>query len=545
MKPWNKKLKKIAIALKLLLLVSQPLWSAVEMNSWLSYQIRHENDFDLFGNKFTSICVFAYDFDTNDKLRPAQPWVDQELNTLMARPHQGRPVFITIVNDIESNPPSQHDGALVLRILSDPVKRAAHIQQIVQLSARADGIDIDYEGLLTGTRPYYSQFMKELRAALPNGKLLAAVCQPKTDDADGPRGQAIDWVAVGPNVDIMKVMTYYYSFGASPPGPAAPLDKVHDVTALAVSEIPASKLQIVLTQFGWDWPNGSNGSFIEYNEAIQLAKNFGVTPFRDSTSQYLRINYTDSGGTPHQVWFPDKTTLLAQINIIQNQLNVNKVDIWQMGVGDPAFWIWARDNTTNPNQHNPTPGLVTINPRSLVAGSAAFTLTATGNDFIFDSVLRWNGKDRPTTFVNYQTVTATITANEIAEVGTSNVTVFSEGPGGGTSQTVLFFSRAPGSAAPPLGVPAENLSSVRVYPNPMVRDKNASNLVTFDNLTPDATVKIFTISAQWVKSLPANQGFAIWDLTNDSSEKVASGYYLYLVTDPDGRSTKGKLAVIK
>ncbi len=140
--------------LPVLLLATPSLLPAVEISSWLSYQIRQEQTLDAFGRNFTSVAVFAYDFDTNDNLRPAQPWVDTELNTLMTTPHAGRPVFITIVNDIESNPPQQHNGQLILRVLSDPAKRAAHIQQLVALSARADGIDIDYEGLLTGTRPH-------------------------------------------------------------------------------------------------------------------------------------------------------------------------------------------------------------------------------------------------------------------------------------------------------------------------------------------------------------------------------------------------------
>src|SRR5581483_8140299 len=148
-----------------------PLSSALESSSWLSYQVQQDQTVDLYGKKLTAIHVFAYDFDTNDNLRAAQPWVDSELNQQMANKIPGRPVYLTIVNDIETDPPQQHNGDLVLKILSDPTKRAAHIRQIVAISTMADGIDIDYESLLTGTRPYFSQFIKELRAALPAGKL--------------------------------------------------------------------------------------------------------------------------------------------------------------------------------------------------------------------------------------------------------------------------------------------------------------------------------------------------------------------------------------
>ena len=35
------------------------------------------------------------------------------------------------------------------------------------------------------------------------------------------------------------------------------------------------------------------------------------------------------------------------------------------------------------------------------------------------------------------------------------------------------------------------------------------------------------------------------DLTNDSSDKVASGLYMYVITDGQGDKVRGKLAVIK
>ena len=38
---------------------------------------------------------------------------------------------------------------------------------------------------------------------------------------------------------------------------------------------------------------------------------------------------------------------------------------------------------------------------------------------------------------------------------------------------------------------------------------------------------------------------ASWDLANDKGDKVASGIYVYLITDGQGNKAKGKVAVIK
>jgi YD repeat-containing protein len=88
--------------------------------------------------------------------------------------------------------------------------------------------------------------------------------------------------------------------------------------------------------------------------------------------------------------------------------------------------------------NNPAPTLSSISPSSAVAGSAAFTLTATGTNFNSSSVVRWNGADRTTTFVSSTQLQAQILEGDIASAGTAPVTVFNPTPGGGTSSAQTF-----------------------------------------------------------------------------------------------------------
>src|SRR3989304_861169 len=78
---------------------------------------------------------------------------------------------------------------------------------------------------------------------------------------------------------------------------------------------------------------------------------------------------------------------------------------------------------------NLAPALTTIAPTSAPVGSAGFTLTVTGTDFVLTSVVRWNGTDRTTTFVSATQLTATISAADLATAGTPQVTVFTPAPG--------------------------------------------------------------------------------------------------------------------
>ena len=73
----------------------------------------------------------------------------------------------------------------------------------------------------------------------------------------------------------------------------------------------------------------------------------------------------------------------------------------------------------------PNPTNTSVSPNTRTAGSGAFTLTVTGTNFINgQSIVRWNGANRTTTFVSSTQLTAAITAGDVASAGTANVTVF-------------------------------------------------------------------------------------------------------------------------
>ncbi len=75
-------------------------------------------------------------------------------------------------------------------------------------------------------------------------------------------------------------------------------------------------------------------------------------------------------------------------------------------------------------------------PDSATPGSAAFTLTVHGTGFVATSVVNWNGSPRTTTFGSGNTLTAAITAPDIATAGTATITVAS--PGGLVSNPAYF-----------------------------------------------------------------------------------------------------------
>ncbi|MFH1897419.1 MAG: Ig-like domain-containing protein [Candidatus Desantisbacteria bacterium] len=85
-------------------------------------------------------------------------------------------------------------------------------------------------------------------------------------------------------------------------------------------------------------------------------------------------------------------------------------------------------------------------------------------------------------------------------------------------------------------------SDLKIYPNPTTLSH-----MRFD-FSGKATIKIFTLSGELVQTLTDVDGTkateAKWDLTNSDGQSVASGVYLYMISNTQGKRY-GKLAVIR
>ena len=113
-----------------------------------------------------------------------------------------------------------------------------------------------------------------------------------------------------------------------------------------------------------------------------------------------------------------------------------------------------------------------------------------------------------------------------------------------------------GGMIPPVGA-SVNLENVKVYPNPYkpnsgtIYDNNpiVGEGIIFSGLTQKAKVQIFNIAGELVTEFEEEDGDGIyvWDTRNKNGEKVASGVYIYFITNPDDKSqkTKGRLVIIR
>jgi uncharacterized protein (TIGR03437 family) len=143
-------------------------------------------------------------------------------------------------------------------------------------------------------------------------------------------------------------------------------------------------------------------------------------------------------------------------------------DIATAGSATIAVAMPAPDNRVSTplsltiREPNKTPQLTGLAPNPVVAGGPAFTLSVNGRDFVSGSTVRWDGNNRPTSFVSATQLTAAIPAADIAAARDVKITVFTPDGGGVSNETVLAI------ANPVANVPAASFSGMTIAPDSIV-----------------------------------------------------------------------------
>jgi hypothetical protein len=93
---------------------------------------------------------------------------------------------------------------------------------------------------------------------------------------------------------------------------------------------------------------------------------------------------------------------------------------------------------------------------------------------------------------------------------------------------------------------APNLNGVIVYPNPFRPREAKDNALKFIGLTDNVDIRIYTLSGDlvWGRHFEYTGGGATWNGRNSQGKEVASGLYVYQVTNGSGEKFTGRVSVI-
>jgi spore germination protein YaaH len=221
-------------------------------------------------------------------------------------------------------------------VLLDAALRRTAIATLVGIAKRFgfNGFNLDFEGLSNPDEGPLDTFVAEFSQALHAAGLRLIVSVGARTSATagyhvynyGAIGQAADWV---------DLMTYDDHDNGGPAGPVAPLGWVDAVVRYAEATIPASKILVGLAGYGYDW-SSVGATEVSAVQALALAQTHGATWVGGSV-QEPEIQYTDSQGIVHTVWFEDSASEAAKVALVTHD-HLGGVALWDLGEENAGVW---------------------------------------------------------------------------------------------------------------------------------------------------------------------------------------------------------------
>lgn len=310
----------VALFLFLPLSASAAVWSApFEISGWIPYWRSATGTAETLAHldTFKEINPFGYTVQEDGRLWDAAEISVEPWTSLRAAAKEKKVRFIPTV--MWSNAEAIHN------VLSDPTLRARHIAMIVdEVQANDfDGIDIDYEGKNAETRPYFSQFLKELYKAMGN-KWVQCTVESRTPLADryfgttppADAGQyANDFNALNKYCDRVRFMTYDQqdvdqkreAEVTEPYGPVSDTQWVEKTIREAMKIIPKNKIVLGIPTYGYEW---DVTTYANNEHVYDLLWTFNPQYGYDLANEYNITPGRNAGGELGFTYFP-KTSPFA------------------------------------------------------------------------------------------------------------------------------------------------------------------------------------------------------------------------------------------
>jgi peptidoglycan-N-acetylglucosamine deacetylase len=202
-----------------------------------------------------------------------------------------------------------------------------------------DGVVINFSHPDGIDEPSMRTLITELRTQLMAARKTVAVFVPGDS--------TLDYKALASASDLIVVELFNENL--LEPGPLASTTWSKRVAALRAADIPAKKLIFTLGSFGRDWIDKEDSQTISFNSMLVTAAAPGAEIQFDRPSGNPRLQFDDSEGQHHEIWFLDAVTILNQMRIL-TPLAPRGLALWESGLGseDQSLWhLFQRHATSN------------------------------------------------------------------------------------------------------------------------------------------------------------------------------------------------------
>ena len=297
----------------------------------------------------TYLTVFSYRVEEDGGLEEIE---DEEIVEL-ARQYGTAPLMLVSTLTEEG----RFSSDLAVSILSDPQKMEMLTEEIARTvtERRYYGVDMDFEYIPREYADEYASLVAMIRDRMNAiGRICVVSLAPKTSaNQQGLLYESHDYSVLGQAADRSFLMTYEWGYRMGPPMAVSPVDRVREVVAYGVSEIPAERIAMGAPNYGYNWTlpyvrGNAPARSLGNEEAIVLAreKRAAISYDEQSAAPFFRYYEKENGrDVEHEVWFEDGRSVSALLDVIE-EYGLDGIGIWN-GMR-PFTQMWQVIAHTNP-----------------------------------------------------------------------------------------------------------------------------------------------------------------------------------------------------
>lgn len=292
----------------------------------------------------TDLSIFSYGFTGAGELIP--PALNDEW-MIEAAVQAGANAILTLTPiDAQGN----FNNLIINELVNSEISKNNLIQNLLVTMGEKgySGVDVDFEYILASDRDAFTTFVAELTRVMNiNGYITSVALAPKTSaNQSGLLYEGKDYGGLGAAANSVLLMTYEWGYTFSPPMAVAPIDKVRQVVEYAITEIPVSKINLGIPNYGYDWPlpyeqGVTKATTIGNIQAVQIAIEHGAVIGFDEIAQSPYFNYIENG-VEHEVWFEDVRSMRAKFELVE-EYSLRGMGYWQIMRLFLANWVLLDD----------------------------------------------------------------------------------------------------------------------------------------------------------------------------------------------------------
>lgn len=203
------------------------------------------------------------------------------------------------------------------------------VKDIVEVSYKFDGIQIDFEAVARADAYNFLCFLRDLKKSLPKGRILSVAVPSRRIFVE----DAYNYSAISRIADRVLVMAYDQHWSTSKPGPVASLSWCREVAAYASQNIPRHKLIMGLPLYGREWGVQGFSRSLKWNQVYELMERDDAV-IEYSVDQGFKVMYDENMKV---TLYYDDIKATRQKLFMYRDYRVG-VGFWRLGMENENLW---------------------------------------------------------------------------------------------------------------------------------------------------------------------------------------------------------------